>query len=263
MIADLASFRPEWLESAEVSVALAGREVTGLSFFSHDEVSCAEFAAAESLDERVMVDEKGLRSKFDILPRHWLKIHYDGRKRCGLSQYFHINPTMHYPITTIRCFLRSYGCTDVGTIEELLNPALEARGTQWGLAVKRLPGLVVPRIFFSIDRVLLNEVLIPFVSLGYLSAAAAEQYREWNGRISAGPGVFLSLDPTLGRLSSLDFCAVSSGQLPGMSENGYPQRFDYLKIRITDLADAAALTGYLPLSLFQKWGRDFSRQKNN
>ena len=44
-------------------------------------------------------------------------------------------------------------------------------------------------------------------------------------------------------------------QLPGMPENGDPQRFDYPKVRMMDPADAAALTGYLPLSLFQKWAQ--------
>lgn len=248
MIPDLTSFRPEWLESAEVSFALAGPRVSGLSFVFHDEASCAEFAAAESLDECVMADEKALRAKFSLLSRYWLKIHYDGMERCGLSHYFDINPTMHYPITTIRCFLRSYGCTDTGITEELLKPALEARGTQWGLAIKRFSGLTVPRVFYSIERALLNEMLAPFVTLGYLSATAAEQYREWNERVSAGLRVFLSLDPTLGRLSSLDFCAVSAGHLPKISETRYPQQFDYLKIRIMEPTEAAALTGYLPLS---------------
>lgn len=220
MIPDLRNFRQEWLESAEVSIALAGVRVTGLSFFFHDEASCTEFAAAESLDDQVMADEKALRAKFSLISRYWLKIHYDGTERCGLSHYFDINPAMHYPITTIRCFLRRYGCADAGIIEDLLKPALEARDTQWGLALKRSAGQTAPRIFFSIMRPLLNEALAPFVSLGYLSAAAAEQYREWNDRIRAGLRVFLSLDPTLGRLSSLDFCAVSAGSCPKHREPG-------------------------------------------
>ena len=183
-------------------------------------------------------------------------------ERCGLSHYFDINPAMHYPVTTIRCFLRSYGCADAGIVEELLKPVLEARDTQWGLALKRSAGRTTPRVFFSIMRRLLNEALAPFVSLGYLSAAAVEQYREWNDRIRAGPRVFLSLDPTLGRLSSLDFCAVSAGQLPQTSGTGCPQQFDYLKTRIMEPAPAPALTGYLPLCLFQEWGRGFAVQSD-
>lgn len=258
MIPELASFRPEWLESAEVSLTLTEPRVTGLSFFFHDAAACAEFAAAESMNECVMADEKELRTKFSILPRHWLKIHYDGLERCGLSQYFNITPSMHYPITTIRCFLRRYGCADVGMIEELLKPALKARETQWGMALKRPAGRSMPRIYFSIRRSLLNEVLAPFVRLGYLSAAATEQYREWNEILSAGDRVFISLDPTLGRLSSLDFCAVSAGPSPKISDPSLPQQFDYLKIRIMEPAQAAVLTGYLPLSGFQGWVKAFS-----
>lgn len=259
MIPDLTSFRPEWLDTAEVSCALAEPQVTGLSFFFHDEASCTEFTVAQSLDECVMADEKVLRSKFDILPRHWLKIHYDGMERCGLSHYFYINPTVHYPITTIRCFLRSYGLTEVAIMEELLKPALEARETQWGLAIKRFPDLTVPRIFFSIERVLLNQTLTPFVTFGYLSATAAEQYRKWNSRISAGESVFISLDPAVQKLSSIDFCDVASEQLGAISESKFPHQFDYLKIRISEPAQAPTLTGYLPLSRFHGRREDFDR----
>lgn len=259
MIPELASFLPEWLDTAEVSCALAGPQVTGLSFFFHDEASCTEFAVAQSLDECVMYDEKALRAKFSLLPRYWLKIHYDGKERSGLSHYFYINPSMHYPITTVRCFLRSYGLTGVALMEKLLKPALEAQGTQWGLAIKRFPGRTVPRIFFSIPRPLLKQVLAPCTRLGYLSEAAELRYLEWDSRISAGERVFISLDPTVQKLSSIDFCDVSSEQLGTASESGYPQQFDYLKIRIGEPAQAAALTGYLPLSRFQGRREDSGR----
>ncbi len=259
MIPDLAGFRPEWLDNAEVSFALAGLQVTGLSFFFHDEADCREFAATQSLDECVMSDEKALRAKFSLLPRYWLKIHYDGKERSGLSHYFYINPSMHYPITTIRCFLRSYGLTDIAKMEELLKPALEASGTQWGLAIKRFPGRTVPRIFFSIPRPLLKQVLAPFVRFNYLPEMAARLYLEWDNRISAGECVFISLDPAVQKLSSIDFCAVSSEPFSAISESGYPHQFDYLKIRIGEPAQAAALTGYLPLSRFRGRQEDSGR----
>lgn len=261
MIPDLASFRPGWLDSAEISFVLNGSGVTGLSFFFHDEAACSEFAAAESLDPCVMADEKWLRGKFSILPRHWLKIHYDDRVRCGLSQYFDINSTLHYPITTIRCFLRRYGCADVSMIEELLNPALEARETQWGLALKRHADWTIPRVFFSIGRSLLSEVLTPFVRLNYLSVAAAELYLEWNDRLCAGDRVFISLDPTLSRFSSLDFCAVATEPSPKTADPDCPKQFDYLKIRIIEPETAAVLSGYLPFSGFQRWFESFDRQQ--
>jgi hypothetical protein len=144
-------------------------------------------------------------------------------------------------------------------MEDLLKPALEAQGTQWGLAIKRFPCRVVPRIFFSIERVFLNQTLTPFVTFGYLSATAAEQYRKWNNRISTGERVFISLDPTVQKLSSIDFCDVSSEQLGAISESGYPHQFDYLKIRIREPAQAPALTGYLPLSRFRGRREDFGR----
>lgn len=247
MIPDLAGFRPEWLDSAEVSFALAGPQVTGLSFFFHDEAACEEFAAAELLDKRVMADEKALRAKFSILPRYWLKMHYDGMQRCGLSHYFDINPTMHYPITTIRCFLRNYGCADVGMIEDLLKPALEANDTRWGVALKRFPAQTVPRIFFSIERTLLKQVLAPFVRLGYLSETAALLYLEWDVRITAGDRVFISLDPTLQKLSSLDFCNSPSKQFPELPNTGFPENFDYLKVRISSHSLKPEFTAYMPL----------------
>lgn len=259
MIPELTSFRPEWLDSVEVSCALTQAQVTGLSFFFHDEASCTEFAAAQSLDECVISDEKALRAKYSLLPRYWLKIHYDGKERSGLSHYFYISPSMHYPITTIRCFLRSYGLTDIAIMEELLKPALDAQETQWGLAIKRFSGRTVPRIFFSIPRPLLKQVLAPCTRLGYLSEAAELRYQEWDNRISAGERVFISLDPTLQKLSSIDFCDVSSEQLGTALESGYPHQFDYLKIRIGEPAQAAVLTGYLPLYRFRRQREDSGR----
>lgn len=144
-------------------------------------------------------------------------------------------------------------------MEELLKPALEARGTQWGLAIKRFPDRVVPRIFFSIPRPLLKRVLAPFIRFDYLSEMAAQLYLEWDSRLLAGESVFISLDPTLQKLSSMDFCDVSSEQLGTTPESGYPQQFDYLKIRIREPAQAAALTVYLPLSRFQGRRKDFGR----
>ena len=246
MIPKLASFRSEWLDFSEVSFALDGPRVAGLSFFFHDEASCAEFAASESLDELVMSDERALRAKFSILPRYWLKIHYVGISRSGLSQYFYINPTMVYPITTIRCFLRSYGLADVGMIEELLKPALEAHETQWGLAIKRFPGQAVPRIFFSIARPLIKQVLAPFVKYGYLCEPAAQLYLEWESRITAGEHVFISLDPTLRKLSSLDFCDFHGDQLPSGIYIGFPENIDYLKMRISDSSRPPEFFAYMP-----------------
>lgn len=244
MIPECANFRPEWLDSSEVSLALPDLRVAGLSFFFQDEASWGEFAAAGYLDESVRSDDKALREKFSILPRHWLKIHFSGGKRRGLSQYFHIDPAMHYPITTIRCFLRKYGMSDVGMIETLLKPALEAEETEWGLAIKRYPGLAVPRIFFSITRPLLKQVLAPCVLFGCLSEAAEQLYLQWEQRIVAGDRVFISLDPTLGRLSSLDFCDVPAHHLAGSRH--LPDTLDYLKLRLVDASRPPELTAYLP-----------------
>lgn len=261
MIPDLSNFRPEWLDSAEISFVLNEHGVTGLSFFFHDAAACSEFAAAESLDQCVMADEKWLREKFSILPRYWLKIHYDNIVRSGLSQYFHIHPFMHYPITTIRSFLRRYECTDIGIIEEILKPALEGQDTQWGLALKRSVERTIPRVFFSTLRPRLNEVLTPFVRHGYLSPVVAQQYREWNERLSAGDRVFISFDPTLNKLSSIDFCAVTSGISPQILNPIYPSQFNYLKIRIMEQETIPVLTSYLPLSEFQEAIKGFGLQQ--
>ena len=246
LIPELTAFHPEWLDSSEISIALNGSRVTGLSFFFHDEASCAEFAARASLDACVLSDEKALREKYSLLPRYWLKIHFNGEQRSGLSHYFHINPAMRYPITTIRCFLRKYGMSDVGMVEELLKPALEAHETQWGLAIKRSLDLAVPRIFFSISRRLLRQALTPFTRCGYLSESAELQYLDWESRIRAGERVFISFDPSRCRLSSLDFCDVSSDQLSSVIHGGFPENLDYLKLRISDPFRPPELAAYVP-----------------
>lgn len=243
---DLAGFRPEWLETSEVSVSLDGPRVVGLSFFFHDASSCAEFSTCAALDERVMADERTIRDTYDILPRYWLKLHYSGRARCGLSHYFQINPMLHYPITTIRCFLRGCGHTAVGILEELLKPALEADDTRWGMAIKRLPGRTFPRVFFSLAPPLVAPLLASCVRFGFLSEAAGEGYREWADRFGSGRPVFISIDPTMGKLASLDVCDLPSEQVPGGVIPFLPPRIDYLKMRMDDSFSLPEYTAYVP-----------------
>jgi hypothetical protein len=246
LIPGLDRFRPEWLNNAEVSFSLDDQQPVGLSFFFDDETTCADFAASESLEHDVISSEKAVRTKYSILPRYWLKLHLNGVAGGGLSQYFQIDPNLYYPITTVRRFLRDYGLSDVGSMEELLKPSLENRDTQWGLALKRYADRVTPRIFFRVPRSLLERILNSFVRFDYLSDSAASHYLEWEKTIRAGNRVFVSADPKEHTLSSLDFCDVPAEQFSFVLHPGFPENFKYLKIRISESVRQAEFTAYMP-----------------
>jgi hypothetical protein len=132
-------------------------------------------------------------------------------------------------------------------IEELLKPALEAYDTHWGLAIKRASDRTVPRIFFQIARPSLKSVLSPFCEFGYLPETAAVACLEWENKLEAGEHIFVSLDPTLERLASLDFCSVPSAQFPGFQDAAVLEHFDYLKLRISASLLRTEFIAYMPL----------------
>lgn len=219
---------------------------TGLSFFFLEESSFFDFAKERSLPEGVIGAEKTLRAKYDLLQRYWVKLHYHDGRQCGMSQYFQIDPRMHYPISTIRRFLREYGFSDVAMIEELLKPALESPETQWGFALKRGQDRLVPRVFCSIERPLLKEMLLLFVRFRYLEEEVSQFYLKWDRTTEAGDRIFLSFDPPLQRFSSVDFTDVPSSQFPDLP-SFFPAKLSYLKARIFKPSLLPRLSAYMPL----------------
>lgn len=248
LIPNLGDFSSDWLATSEASIVLSdGPRLAGLSFFFHAESECAEFTTRAGLGKKAMGCERAIRRRIPLLPRYWLKIHYDCLRPCGLSHYFQIDPSLNPPLTTLKYFLRTCGMRHIEGIEPLLKPVLESADTVWGLAVKRFRKVSFPRIFCQIARPLLKDALDVFVGSGYISNASSFCYREWDNRLSGSDTVFLSIDPTLQRLASIDFCDIPVGEIQEAQNLNFPAHFSYLKIRVASTTAAPDVVGYLPL----------------
>ena len=124
MIPDLGRFPSEWLRDAELSLAVGRPERVGLSFVFDDTAAFDAFAEGIGLPPEARDEDARLRARFDLGPRHWVKLRWMNGERGGWSQYFFIHGRNHYPITTLRLFARQFGVTDVSRLEALLRPAL-------------------------------------------------------------------------------------------------------------------------------------------
>jgi hypothetical protein len=259
VIPDLYPFKTEQLGKAEVSLYYRQPQQIGLRFLIQRWEAFEDFIKAANLPEDILVQEKQLRDRFDLVPGHWIKIGYRAGMPKIFSQYFAVMPGHYYPITTLRIFLKMYGCQDVKRLEVMLEPGLIQDDSVWNLALKRDGGIVQPRIYGRIGRDCLPEIFHRMVTVAYMDRAVARRYLEWNDRITAGDLLYLSLDPGPGQAAAVDYEEIPVSDLP-ISKDGFAVDFPaayilpYLKCRIKDGFTEPEWVAHLPWSEFQ----DFS-----
>lgn len=239
MIPDLGAFPASWLADAELSLTVGRPERVGLSFFSTDRAAYAAFCTSQGVP---LDDDVRLRGRFDLAPRHWLKLHYVGGECVGWSQYFAIHERNAYPITTLRLFARQYGAQDVARLEPTLLAALEHEESSWIVTVKRGE----PRISCRMPRVLLPSLMRAAVAEAYLDPARADAYLECDGRLHAGSDVWVTMNPAGRSVGCLDFEDVETRSLPAGWEQvaAVPPR--YLKCRLHSGTGAPEWVVYVP-----------------
>ena len=232
-------FSPGRREPAEICLYAGRPEKVGLRFMFLDWRDVEALAAAADLPREILDDEKIIRKKFDLTRGHWIKIGYvDGRPRV-YSQYFAIAPGHHYPISTLRLFLKMYGASGAHLLEELLAPGLNDPGSIWNLALKRDADGAHPRIYGRVRRSVLGALLERAVSTGLISSTHREAQLEWDGKIRAGRLVYYSVDPGTPGGMAVDYEELPAALLPFSPElfqAGLPPDFKlpYLKCRIRD-----------------------------
>jgi hypothetical protein len=251
VIPDLGRFPPSWLAGAEWSLTVGRPERLGLSFFSTDAAAFNAFCDGIALPPAAREAEERLRARFDLLPRHWLKLHYLAGQRAGLSQYFTIHGRNRYPITTLRLFARQYGAREAAGLEALLRPALERDDTTWLITLKRGEQAAEPRISCRLPRAALPALMATVVVETYLDSQRAEHYLAWDRRLEAGDHLYVTFDPLRRELGCLDFEAPGPCSLPagwrkaatGFTAGNAPR---YLKCRLRAGAVRPEWVIYLP-----------------
>jgi hypothetical protein len=250
VIPDLDRFPASWLADAELSLAIGRPERVGLSFFSTDAATFEAFTEQIGLSPETRADEKRLRARFDLGPRHWVKLHYVAGRPDGCSQYFAVHQRNHNPITTLRLFARQFGARDVTRLEGMLAAALEREDTSWIVILKRRTPVAEPRLSCRVPRALVPALVEAVATEGRLEPERAARYLEWDRRVQAGDAAWVTIDPLHGELCGLDFEDPDRGSLPdGWDEvpagiAARPPR--YLKCRLQPGESRAEWVIYLP-----------------
>jgi hypothetical protein len=185
VIPPLAGYALNWLADAEIS-ATPGRDAAcGLSFFFTDAVEYERFCRVAQLPADAVARAANIRARFDLVPREWVKLHYQGEQRRGMSQYFVIDPRTAYPITTLRLCLQQCGLASTRGLEPAFEPALQRPDTLWASIAKQ-SGTQVRRASLSSSAALLAELFARAGRQGYVTEQLAARYLEHDARIDAG-----------------------------------------------------------------------------
>ncbi len=196
----LEQFRLNWLARAELS---RHGDRLGLSFFFLHPLEFEAFA--ERLDPAIRADMADLESRYRLVPRRWLKLHYRHGEACGLSRYHVLDPRDAYPITTLRQLVRRYRQGDPARLEPGLLPALACPGVIWAAVLKH-PASVL-RLSCCIPRSLLPSLLASMVAAGLADADVAARYQ---AQELGGEEVYVTFQPGAPEALALD-CKTSFG----------------------------------------------------
>jgi hypothetical protein len=252
--------RESWLDAAEVSISIDDGTVRGVSFFLDTALELGEILDMAGGREVVLPHELRLRERFDLAPRHWVKLHNPTSQLTRYSQYFQLDPRLEYPVTSLRVFSRMYGVAPLASIEPALRPALLDGDAAWFLVVKHFLHGPEARIACRMRRVVAIEALHTLVATGHASATLADRYAGVLATESCGAHCFITLDPARRHAISVDLEGVpaddSTRAVPALAR---AERLRYVKYRGTrEPSGPFARTAYLLVSELA-WGRQSGR----
>ncbi|MBS2036204.1 methyltransferase domain-containing protein [bacterium] len=240
---------PDWIRKlvedpghyAEVGLSYECPRRLGLRLFFEQlsELECL------GLPEGLLALAFELQKRFDLVPGHWLRLGIDEGQVTRLALNYEVPPQNHYPISTLRVFLRRYGSAPPVHLESALRPALEIPDSRWGLTVDWNEGVVKPRIFGRIPYELLQQVGQALIG------DTVRPLLEELAPFPASPWCYLSFSPAASELFSIDLEQVPLQLLnlplaswPALPE---PMLCPYAKFR------GGRQTAYLPWPAFAAW----------
>jgi cyclopropane fatty-acyl-phospholipid synthase-like methyltransferase len=252
VIPPLGGYTLNWLADAEISCTPGQAAKSGLSFFFTDDIEYERFCCAAQLPGDAVERAASIRARFDLVPRHWVKLHYQDGQRSGTSQYFVLDPRNVYPITTLRLCLKQCGLTSARGLEPAFEPALGRSDTLWGVIAKQSDAGVCARISCRVERSLLAELFARVARLGYVAERLAAKYLERDAAIEAGAHAYLSLDPDVPDSCSVDYEGVAPASVPEACKPLWPagdarEERRYLKCRLEPRSGEPQWTVYRPL----------------
>lgn len=241
---------PDWLKSladdprhyAEVALSSDSPHRLGVRLFFE------QIDSLECLDVPVGLVHlaRELQQGFNLVPGHWLRVVVEGGEVVRLALNYEIPGPNYYPISTLRVFLRRYGCPPPPQLEQALKPALELPETRWGFSLDwGQQGGTRPRIFGRVPFSLLAPVCEALVG------ASLDSLLEALSRFPPSPWCYLTFSPSESQVLSVDLEEISLQQLdlplsdwPRLPE---PMLCPYAKFR------NGRQTAYLPWPAFAAW----------
>lgn len=258
MVSD--AFRLNWLTDAEISGTPLAPDKAGLSFFFEQEAEWDAFLRVFALPTAAIAHENALRGAFRFVPRRWAKLHFLRQRLTGYSQYLIVDPTLSYPITTLRLALKRSGALDVKFIESAFRLALERDDCLWAVILKsNTDGSFQPRLSVRVGRALLPPLLGNLVEAGQLAEDMAAGFKAVDRAMSASDMCYLNMDLNEMGSVSVDYSDVAAASVPPeMGEAPLPR---YLKCRFVPGQAAPVWYWYAPaVSLMTAQDVDFLRQ---
>ena len=188
-----------------------------------------------------------MQQHFELVPGHWLRLGLQNGQIGRYALNYEIPPQNRYPISTLRVFLRRYGCRPPAQLELALAPALELLDSRWGLTLELTPEGPRPRLFGRMPRALLKKVG------GNLAGPSFAPLLQRTQAFSGSPWCYLSFAPDHPELLSIDLeeIPLEALNLPVAEWPSRPEALlcPYAKFR------GQQTTAYLAWPTFAAWWR--------
>lgn len=260
----LGEMRRNWIAGAELHQEFRGSSPRAVreavSFFFTDRHEWKSFA--ERLPEEMRRRDERWRDRLLWEPRRWVKLEV-GRPTTEASQYFVVDPAVHFPLTTLRVALKSLGWQNSEGLEAVVNQASFGGESELRFAVV-VKGNGQPRLSMKIPRARLGSVHRAAEITGMVNPAP--DLLAWDEQNGYGDWVFWNADLRTGQVG-LDY----EGPFAGDPRTSDP-RVRNVKVRVhggeVQLGTYAPLVDFLPDPIprigssshyYQEFGNDILR----
>lgn len=201
---------------AEVRLDRETPERLGLRLYFADREGLADLVSRCSLPGGLLDCADEIATRFDVVPGHWLRLRIEDGEIVATGLNYEVPAQVHYPISTLRVFLRRYGTVTPQGMEAALAPALQRRDTRWGLTLDVESGK--PSLFARIPRSLLDPVARALVG------SNAETTLSAIAPVAGSPWCYISWQPdSPGQRFGVDLENVPLSAVPLSGSSAWPE----------------------------------------